>query len=429
MLALAGIRRVDLNATELGAGALLDNRYEVLALIGEGGFGRVYAARDQLRGREVAIKVLALAYGGGGDQAIARFVREAEITASLVHGNTVRVFDWGMTHDGQLFLIMERLRGESLRNRLDRARLDGRTLGDHETHAIAMQVLQSLAEAHASGLVHRDLKPGNIYLHRLAGRTEVVKVIDFGIARQSGSEMTRAGQALGTPTHMSPEQAQGHVIDGRSDLYSLAVVMYECLVGEMPFYDPDSALLTMMMHVTRPIPDLVAEAPVPVTQALAAVVVRGLAKSPDERLGDATAMRAALKAVGLPRRPSARTGGGPLPARYSTPRQDRVERRLPRRVSDVVSTRARPIPNVTPIAGPPSSGPPSSGPPNSGPPSTQSPGSGSPPAVPPFAPVTASEPVDVAVVASGAGKVRGQRRRMLHAADTQRLVDRNEKEK
>lgn len=436
MAVLAGIRQANVSAAELAPGVELDGRYQITALIGEGGFGKVFGATDSLRSREVAVKVLSLAYNQGGEQAVARFVREAEITASLVHGNTIRVFDWGRTRDGQLFLIMERLRGESLRDRLDRAHAEDRRLGDHEARSIGIQTLQSLIEAHDCGLVHRDLKPANIYLHRLGGRAEVVKIIDFGIARQSGSEMTRAGQALGTPTHMSPEQAQGHVIDGRSDLYALSVVLFECLVGHMPYFDPSSGLLTMMMHVTAPIPRIIDHAPESVSPALAAVIERGLAKDADARFADAAEMRAALKAVRLPRRPHVRTGGLTPPRARPPTRHSSGSRRMPRPVSDIVRKRNRPVPRISPTSAVPSAQAPAPPPP----PSSEPLHATRPHLGQPNPPVTApsSEPmVDIGLppppgrrAPLGSLQADGsrRRRRLLHAAETLRVRDEAESE-
>ncbi|MCO4761536.1 MAG: protein kinase [Myxococcales bacterium] len=449
--ALAGIRRVSASAAELGPETLLDHRYQITDIIGEGGFGLVYGAVDTKRQRDVAIKVLALSYGNGGTDVIGRFVREAEITSSLVHGNTIRVFDWGITHDGQLFLIMERLYGEPLHSSLERAEKEKRTLGDHETRAIGVQVLQSLAEAHAHGLVHRDLKPGNIFLHRLADRAQMIKVIDFGIARQQGSELTRAGQALGTPTHMSPEQAQGMTIDGRSDLYALGVVLYECLVGRVPYVDKSSALLTMMMHVTAPVPKVCDDAPQPVSPQLAAVVERALAKSPDDRFSNATEMRDALKAIKLADLPRVRSRRSAT--RATKPRQSKKPRRLPRRVSDIVSGRNRPRPKIKPLSeqsrasahaseapsGTDSNSQSSSPPPSAVP--TSAPGSGLPAArsrttsglknqkksskSPPVEAVDASPTSASDPPAKDANdKVsRRKRRELLHAAETQRLSE------
>lgn len=161
-------------------------------------------------------------------------------------------------------------------------------------------VLRSLGEAHAHGLVHRDMKPANIFLHQMAGGDSIVKVLDFGIVKDTDSGMTQAGQALGTPTHMSPEQAMGKKVDGRADLYALGVVLYECLTGTLPFFG-DNPLAIVMQHVTEPVPPIALRAPGLVRPALAAVVERSLAKEPDDRWQNAVDMRLALQqATGVP---------------------------------------------------------------------------------------------------------------------------------
>ena len=214
----------------------------------------------------------------------------------LTHANTMRVYDFGQTDDGLLYLVMEFLEGELITQRV--ARLG--PLPVLEALRITQQILRSLAEAHTKGIVHRDLKPDNIFVARVAGhRTAVVKVLDFGIAkivtpdRAVDQFETQAGTVFGTPRYMSPEQAQGAPLDRRSDLYSVGAMLYQMLTGRAPFTD-DDAVVVMAKHI-REMPEpprqVVPERPIP--EKLEAVVMRSLAKEPDQRFQTARIRRRA----------------------------------------------------------------------------------------------------------------------------------------
>ncbi len=287
------LRVVQGSGKAIQPGASLAGRYTVTDLIGKGGFGKVYGLSDSRTGMKMAVKVLSPAFNADSDEATRRFVREAATTSGLTHGNTVRVFDYGQTDNGQLFLVMERLQGEPLSGRLDRHRKQGKRLSEQQTVNIGMGVLSSLAEAHSHGLVHRDMKPENVFMHKL-GRREIVKVLDFGIVREKGSEMTQAGQPIGTPSHMSPEQAMGRGIDARSDLYSTGIVLYECVSLRLPYERGANALMTMMQHVTGEPAPLVEVVP-GLDPTLIAIIEQALAKDPDMRWQSAEAMRTALR--------------------------------------------------------------------------------------------------------------------------------------
>ncbi|MEY3012975.1 MAG: hypothetical protein RIT45_1710 [Pseudomonadota bacterium] len=342
------VRPVECTAGEIGPGTLLDGRIRIGELIGKGGFAKVWGGVDS-GGVELAVKVMSKAYVAADLENIRRFVREAEITSRLVHGNTIRVFDVGQTADGQLLLIMERLRGHALTHRLRHLRHDRALMPVAEAISIGVQVLNSLVEAHGHGLVHRDLKPDNIFLHR-AGKGRIVKVIDFGIAHRDGSEMTRVGQVLGTPAYMSPEQARGATIDGRADLYSLGVILFQCLTARIPYPEEDNPLMTMMHHVMSPIPDPREYRP-ELEAPLAALVMQALGKEPDSRYADASAMRSALRACrGEPATPQRRA---------SSPQRPPVDRRAPRSTAQIAAARGRTRPGpVPPTARPPASAPP-----------------------------------------------------------------------
>jgi serine/threonine protein kinase len=215
--------------------------YRLGAQIGAGGMGEVYAAEHMDLGRPVALKVLSPALSSD-PSLVQRFRLEARAIAALSHPNLVHVYDLGTTDDGRLFFAMERLRGESLRARLERAKTSeqGR-LPSAECVRIGTAVARALAAAHAVGVVHRDIKPENIFL------TEdgVVKVLDFGVAKTSNAailggtdaNVTRAGELFGSPAYMAPEQARGREVDARTDLYSLGAVLFECATGSQLFQD------------------------------------------------------------------------------------------------------------------------------------------------------------------------------------------------
>ncbi|MCC7539136.1 MAG: serine/threonine protein kinase, partial [Deltaproteobacteria bacterium] len=230
-------------------GSVVARRYEVVSRIGVGGMGTVYRALQRPLAREVALKILKRELTGD-PETVQRFHREARASSVLVHGNTVRVYDFGETSDGLLYLAMELLTGESLSGRLARP---GST-SVVQAIDIASEILGSLAEAHSKGIVHRDLKPDNIFLARVDGHAEpVVKVLDFGVAKIITGDgsidvlETQAGTVFGTPRYMSPEQAQGKKLDARSDLYSVGVLLFQMLTGRAPFTD-DDAVIVMAKH-------------------------------------------------------------------------------------------------------------------------------------------------------------------------------------
>ena len=271
-------------------GRTLPGGYRVSHLIGVGGMGRVYCAEQVALGRTVAVKVVH-PHLAGDELAAARFLNEARAASRLSHPNTVAVFDFGRTAEGQPYIVMEYLRGRDLgRVAQSEGPLPLRRVAD-----VMRQTLAALEEAHALGIVHRDLKPDNIVLEPLRSGLDFVKVVDFGLAKileseavTPGSVLTRPGLVCGTPEYMSPEQGRGDPLDGRADLYSLAVVLFELLTGRIPFLG-ESATKMLLLHLDEPPPDPRDVSPYPIAAPLAELTLRGLAKRREDRFQDARA--------------------------------------------------------------------------------------------------------------------------------------------
>ena len=260
-------------------GVALEGRYELLALIGEGTFGRVYRGRDRRLARPVAVKVIK-PWWAEDPEWVAQFEREAQLLASISDPGIVQIFDVGSAPEG-LYYVTELVEGESLVERLQRGALPAELAGD-----VAEQLATALARAHASRVVHRDVKPANVLISR-AGQ---VKVTDFGVARLAeGSSDAAVGTVVGTPRYMAPEQARGLPASPATDVYGVGVVLYEMLAGRAPF-EGSSAVELAFRHVHEPPSALPADVPA----ALAEVVARALEKEPEDRFEDCAALAAAL---------------------------------------------------------------------------------------------------------------------------------------
>jgi eukaryotic-like serine/threonine-protein kinase len=279
------LRREAFEARQLG-------QYRLLQPLGAGAMGEVYLAEHRMLKRPCAIKLIH-PDRAGDPRVLARFEREVRMTARLSHWNTVEIFDYGRTDDGTFFYVMEYLPGLSLESLLGR---HGPLPADRVIHLLR-QTCQALREAHAAGLIHRDIKPGNIFAAQRGGLYDVAKLLDFGLVKpvdeNPSARLSQEGGISGTPLYMSPEQARGlEDLDARSDIYSLGAVAYALLTGRPPF-DGSNPMDVMIAHVrdevvcpSRHQPDVPAD--------LECVILRCLAKNPEDRFQDAEALEHAL---------------------------------------------------------------------------------------------------------------------------------------
>jgi serine/threonine-protein kinase len=269
----------------------VDGRFAVLDPLGRGGSSVVYQAEQRSMGRKVALKVLKSDLATD-EQARRRFLREIRAVSALTDPHTVSVYDVGTTTDGLLYIAMEQLRGRSLANLM---RAEGGRLAPDRAVAIAGQILDSLAEAHGAGIIHGDLKPENVFLLDRGG-TDFVKVLDFGIATflDEAAATTDSRQVVGTIQYMSPEQVMGRPLDIRTDLYSLAVLLFEMVSGRLPFDGPTAVELAV--RKTRdPAPSVRVLAPNSrVTAELDTFLVRALSANPDDRPRDVNEFRESM---------------------------------------------------------------------------------------------------------------------------------------
>jgi len=270
-------------------GAMFTDRIRIDTKIGEGGMGSVYKGQDVLLGRDVAVKVLLADLKKNPDD-VKRFFNEAKVVAKLRHPNTIQVFDFGESSDGQYYIAMEFMTGEPLDEYLQHNQL---SLG--RVFEIVEQVCLSLEEAHDAGIVHRDLKPENIFIDTVGNR-RLVKVIDFGIAKllTGGENLTQAGMVFGTPAYMSPEQARGDQLDARSDVYALGCVLFTMLTGDPPFLG-DTPMEVAVKHITVPPPKVRTRSRFDnLPDSLEALIDSLLAKDREDRPENVTVVRRLL---------------------------------------------------------------------------------------------------------------------------------------
>lgn len=272
-------------ATAIEPGAVIDGKYRVIRRIGEGGMGTVYEGENTRIARRVAIKVLH-EHVASSPEFAQRFEREARASARIGSPHVCDVLDLGDLSNGDRFIVMEFLDGESLEDRLLKGRLTAAQLAP-----IAFEILEGLGTMHQAGVVHRDLKPANVFLTRGPKKAEVVKILDFGVAKilpsaEEPSDMTSTGMMMGTPLYMSPEQARGaRDVDGRTDIYAASVIFYRALTDELPHSGANlhELLFKIVLEEPRPIHELAPD----VDEAFAAIVMKGLARDADDRYSSA----------------------------------------------------------------------------------------------------------------------------------------------
>jgi eukaryotic-like serine/threonine-protein kinase len=276
---------------------LLGGQFLIKQKIGSGGMGAVYKAVQPEMNRMVAVKILHPKLANRKDL-VSRFRREARAMSHLTHPNTVKVMMYGELEDGSLYIVMEHLEGRNLNQVV---RKEG-PLPIERAIPVLIQVCGALQEAHLQGIVHRDLKPENIFLSTNGGLKDYPKVLDFGLAKVTERELrpgsvmlTQEGMVFGTPEFMSPEQAQGKVLDARADIYSLAVILYEVLTGKLPF-EARTPMEYIQLHVTKPpisLDERVQGKTFP--QGLSGVILKALEKKPENRYQSAVEFAEALK--------------------------------------------------------------------------------------------------------------------------------------
>jgi serine/threonine protein kinase len=287
-------------------GTVVSDRYRIIRKVGEGGMGAVYQAEHALIEKRIALKILFADLTRRADL-VMRFLQEAKSASRIVHENVIDISDFGQSPDGLVYIAMEFLEGQDLGKTLKAEK----SLPWLRARPILMQIAKGLRAAHARGVIHRDMKPENVYLVQKEGRADFVKVLDFGIAKvvsaddNDGPRLTQTGMIFGTPEYMSPEQAQGHPPDHRVDVYAVGCIMYQMLTGAVPF-TADSFMGILTKHLLEPVippgkrrPDLDIPADVE------AVCLRAMEKERDKRWPDMDAFYQALgEAGGVPFEPS-----------------------------------------------------------------------------------------------------------------------------
>ncbi|MBX7223441.1 MAG: protein kinase [Blastocatellia bacterium] len=270
--------------TEVLPGTVLDDKYRLEKKIGTGGFGSVYQATHLALNRHVAVKIFQPRTGNAGPSDLERFRLEGVSACRINHPNAVTVMDFGISSAGIAYLVMELLQGQTLTKELARKKV----LSPERAAEIILPVCEALAEAHRANIVHRDIKPDNIFLHQTSNGEEVVKVVDFGLAKLLGEtnvdlQHITVGKIIGTPTYMSPERLGNLPYDGKTDIYSLGITLYQMLCGQPPFFSKEGDICTVaVMHLTKE-PKPMRELNPHIPPSVENLVMRTLSKSPDKR--------------------------------------------------------------------------------------------------------------------------------------------------
>jgi len=273
-------------------GEVLDQRYRLVARLGEGGMGLVYEATHVILKSRVAVKILRP--DATEKESIERLEREAQSASAIGNPHIVDVRDFGRLADGSVYIVMELIEGIHL---LDDIRRHGR-IAPERARKIALQVTEALGDAHDAGIVHRDLKPENVLLTARDGEADFVKIVDFGIARMQGaSKLTQAGRVVGTPEYMAPEQCAGLEVDSRADIYALGILLYEMLTGKLPLYDNDLTEMLRKQIKEKPEPPSRVAPDADIPLELEAIVIRCLAKRPSKRFQTMAEVGEALRTL------------------------------------------------------------------------------------------------------------------------------------
>ena len=314
--------RQDLFSASRGnlVGATVGGKYRLRDIIGRGGNGTVYEAFDEGMARSVAVKIPTID-PQHGQVPLKRFLREARTAGAIAHPHVAAVHDFGILEDGTPFLVMERLLGESLARRLRRKKKIPVT----EAVSITMQLLSGMHGAHTRRFVHRDVKPGNIFLARVEGYEDFVKILDFGTSKLIGAkdeddlayteELTTAGMVLGTPYYMSPEQVGGADLDGRADLYSAGIVLYEMITGERPFLGENSQVVFTKILAADGLSARFIDPALP--KSIDDVIYTATRRRPEDRYDTAVSFRRALEGIAHAEIPN--EADEPVPATQSEP--------------------------------------------------------------------------------------------------------------
>jgi serine/threonine-protein kinase len=288
-------------------GKVLSERYRIIRKIGEGGMGAVYQAEHALIEKKIALKILFQDLTRRPDL-IARFLQEAKSASRIGHENVIDISDFGQSLEGLVFIAMEYLDGQDLGKTLKQTG----AMDWQRTRPILMQIAKGLRAAHGNGIIHRDMKPENVYLTQREGRPDFVKVLDFGIAKiinadeGGGPALTQTGMIFGTPEYMSPEQAQGSPPDHRVDVYAVGCIMYHMLTGQVPF-TADNFMGILTKHLLEaPVPPRKRRPDLDIMPEVEAICLRAMEKDRDKRFADMDALYRALGAAGgIPFEPSA----------------------------------------------------------------------------------------------------------------------------
>jgi len=265
-------------------GSTIDGRYTIEALLGQGGMGSVYAARHAIIDKRCAMKVLRMDHAAADPTAAQRFLIEAKAASKIGHQNIVDITDFGVLPEGQVYFVMEHLDGPTLGKVVH----DNGHLQPARAITITVQIARGLSAAHDKDIIHRDLKPENIFVLEREGQSDLVKIVDFGIARdvRSSKRLTQVGMVLGTPEYMSPEQATGQPSDHRVDMYALGCILYEMLTGDVPFKGETPTRTLTMQVFDAPQPPSKRRPDLTIPASLEAVVMRMLQKKPQDRFTD-----------------------------------------------------------------------------------------------------------------------------------------------